>query len=479
MDILRFIFTIIEVVVLFNVIIIVHELGHFWAARWRGLVVERFGIWFGKPLWEKEINGVKYSLGCIPAGGFVALPQMAPMELLEGETETDRKELPQASVLDRIIVAFAGPLFSFMLAIFFACLVSLVGRPVSEGETTTIVGYMPAESPALAAGLRPGDKILAIDGNEVSRFGGVGDTVTWQIVSSENPTIKVTYERAGEVSTIEAEPYREETKAYQRKSLRKLQIAPMQRPLVTKVLKDMPAGIAGIEPGDVIVAINGARLFHFTEFMEYTDGLETTPFDLTVLRDGNEQVLGISPVMSTLAANGAERPVIGIEWDGSGHMSIVRPNPIDQVQASVMSMVNTFKALFSPKSEISAQHLAGPTGIMRLYYQLFSADNGWRLAIWFSVIFNVNLALLNMLPIPVLDGGHITMALYEGITRRAINVRFLQWVQSGCAIALICFMLYVTFFDLQDFSWKNPFSKEDAVTIEPAVVDPGEATPAE
>jgi regulator of sigma E protease len=85
MEVLNFLFILFEVIVLFNILIIVHELGHFLAAKWRGLVVERFGIWFGKPLWEKEFKGVKYSLGSIPAGGFVALPQMAPMEAIEGK----------------------------------------------------------------------------------------------------------------------------------------------------------------------------------------------------------------------------------------------------------------------------------------------------------------------------------------------------------------------------------------------------------
>src|ERR1700756_3801982 len=103
---LRFIFIVLEVIVLFNLLIIVHELGHFLAARWRGLVIEKFGVWFGKPLWKKKINGVEYILGCIPAGGYVALPQLAPMEVMEGKVETPREQLPPISAMDKIIVAF-------------------------------------------------------------------------------------------------------------------------------------------------------------------------------------------------------------------------------------------------------------------------------------------------------------------------------------------------------------------------------------
>ena len=158
MEVFKFIFILLEVIVLFNALIIVHELGHFLAARWRGLVVERFGIWFGKPLFEREYGGVKYSLGTIPAGGFVALPQMAPMEAIEGKGEEVPKDLPPISVLDKIIVAFAGPLFSFGLAYVFAVIVWAVGKPVSESDTTTTIGYVIDGSPAQKAGLLLGMK---------------------------------------------------------------------------------------------------------------------------------------------------------------------------------------------------------------------------------------------------------------------------------------------------------------------------------
>src|SRR5437879_10381645 len=116
----RVILVIIEVLVIFNLLIVVHELGHFLAARWRGLYIEKFGVWFGQPLWKKTINGVQYSLGSLPFGGFVALPQLAPMDIIEGKADVDREQLPPISALDKIIVAFAGPLFSFLLAVIFA-----------------------------------------------------------------------------------------------------------------------------------------------------------------------------------------------------------------------------------------------------------------------------------------------------------------------------------------------------------------------
>src|SRR5712672_2306263 len=126
---LKTVVIILEVLLIFNLMIIVHELGHFLAARWRGLVIEKFGIWFGKPLWKKTINGVEYSLGSIPLGGFVALPQLAPMDIIEGKADVDRAQLPPISAIDKIIVAVAGPLFSVLLAVAIATLIWVVGYP--------------------------------------------------------------------------------------------------------------------------------------------------------------------------------------------------------------------------------------------------------------------------------------------------------------------------------------------------------------
>src|SRR4026207_1851147 len=106
MDVVKTVLIVLEVLLLFNLLIFVHELGHFLAARWRGMKVERFAIWFGKHIWSTKINGVEYALGWIPAGGFGSLPERATMEAIEGKTEEKAEQLPPASPLDKIIVAF-------------------------------------------------------------------------------------------------------------------------------------------------------------------------------------------------------------------------------------------------------------------------------------------------------------------------------------------------------------------------------------
>ncbi|MCS1409374.1 MAG: Regulator of sigma-E protease RseP [Verrucomicrobia subdivision 3 bacterium] len=454
---LNFIFIILEVLVLFNLLIIVHELGHFLAARWRGLHVERFGIWFGKPLWERTFGGVKYSWGSIPAGGFVALPQMAPMEALEGESEVSYADLPKIGAIDKIIVAFAGPLFSFGLALFFACVVWIIGQPVSETDTTTVVGYVVPGSPAEQAGILPGDRVLEIDGGPVDRWSGIGDAVTWRVVSSVGETIAIKVDRNGESKELVATPTRAETKFWERASLRQIEMIPVQTPIVAEVQANSPAERAGIEVNDVIEAVNSIKLYNPRGLSRYIQENPDEELVLDIRRNDQPVQVTLRPVMPVYPEEYKEekRVMIGVLWDLSGNITITHPGPWEQINDSVMKMANTFKALFAAKSDIGAQHLSGPVGIMRIYYLLFESEFGWRLALWFSVLLNVNLALLNLLPIPVLDGGHIVMATIEGLFRRPIPFWILNYVQAGCALLVIGYILYLTFYDVQDLPWKR------------------------
>ena len=253
LNIFRVVLTIFEVLLIFNLLIIVHELGHFLAARWRGLHVDKFGIWFGRPIWKKTVKGVEYSIGWIPAGGFVLLPQMAPMEAVEGKSGTTREDLPTVGPLDKIIVAFAGPLFSFLLALVFAVIVWAVGKPTAEAEATTTVGYVVPDEPAAKAGFQPGDVILAVDGHRVSRFAGLVDSITWYVVRSEGETIPFEIRRGDKVLTLDSGYTRPETRGWERRSLRQVGIAPAITPIVFKVAEGSVAAQAGIEPNDEIL----------------------------------------------------------------------------------------------------------------------------------------------------------------------------------------------------------------------------------
>jgi regulator of sigma E protease len=516
-----------EVLLLFNLLIVVHELGHFLAARWRGLYIEKFGIWFGKPIWKKTINGVQYSLGTLPFGGFVALPQLAPMDIIEGKADVDRAQLPKISALDKIIVAFAGPLFSFLLAVAFAVIIWSVGRPVSEAEATTTIGYVLPGSPAAKAGLQAGDTILAVDHHHVTRFGGMSDeSIQWRIVRSEAATIPITIERIengrAETKTVEARPIVPETKWWNRKGFREIGIVPAETPVIAKIEPDSPAAKAGLQRNDRIVAINGRPLYEILGIADYMRDHPSEPIALTVDRNderltlpfepGNPKIDTVSPgspatraglqpgdvvtavdgqparntlaisdyitrhenqpITLSISRNGQTHEMrvtpeipegdtvarIGIVWsdqfgvtlDQYGNMIVKHPGPVEQIRASMLSIFNTVGAIASPKSDVRLQHMSGPVMMMQVYYKMLSSKEGWRLALWFSVVINVNLALINLLPIPVLDGGHILLALIEAVRRRPVSMRVLEVVQTACAVLIIGFMIYIAFFDVQD-----------------------------
>jgi regulator of sigma E protease len=343
------------------------------------------------------------------------------------------------------------------LAFVFGTIVWIIGRPVSEKETTTTVGYLPAEYvlnnvtnefPAHKVGLQPGDQIVAIDGQHVSRFSGVSkESIMWRIVSSEGDTINVEVKRDNVTTNFNIVPIRPDTKSYQRKGLRQIGIEPSYSALVAKVYDGSPAAKAGIKVNDFVVAVNGKPVHHPAHAGDMIRAGTNGPVELKLERNGAAMSVFVKP---EIPIEGEKMPRIGIVWDDTGKMTLVNPSPYEQVKAGVDSMVGTFAALFSPKSDIKAQHLSGPLGIMRIYYLLFQSDQGWRLAIWFSVVLNVNLAILNMLPVPVLDGGHITLAMISAISRREIDSRVLNWIQTACVFLVIGYICYVSFYDVQD-----------------------------
>jgi regulator of sigma E protease len=529
LNILRVGLIVFEVLLIFNLLIIVHELGHFLAARWRGLHVDKFGVWFGRPILKRTIGGVEFCLGWIPAGGFVLLPQMATMEAVEGKAGVTGSELPPIKPLDKIIVAAAGPLFSFLLALVFATIVWIVGRPMAEADTTTTIGYVAPDVPAAKAGFKPGDKVLEVDGHPVNRFIGMVDSITWYVVRSEGATIPFKVQRGNQILTINSGFDRPETPGWERKSLRQVGLLPAITPIVAKVAPGSEGARAGLEANDEVVDIGGEKIYYLKQISEWAQQHPGQPLPLTVIRDGRtfhidmqpgrlvisgvienspadvaklekgdkiialngQQIYDIDAINQYVDANpdkvltltvkrgdetisvrirpavpdrpalqeGKAHPIIGfytgettdgITWDAGGKMTTAHISPIEQVSAGVETVTNTIGALLSPQSDIKLQQLSGPVMIMRTYYLLFQSEFGWQLALWFSVVFNINLAIINLLPIPVLDGGHILLAILEAIRRRPLNIRLLEVLQGACAILLIGFMLYVSFYDVQD-----------------------------
>lgn len=452
MAIITPILVILLVVIIFNIIIFVHELGHFLAARWRGLEVERFQIWFGKPIWKKTYNGVQYGLGWIPFGGFVALPQMVTMEAIEGDNNND-KPLPPAKPLDKIIVAFAGPFFSFLLAFATAFAVWGVGKPDTRLTATTI-GYVKAGSEAEKAGLKPGDKIISIGKNKIDSWAGNMDSgVVESIATSEGEKIEITVQRPGvaEPLTLKTGYEIPESSWYQRDGMRKIGIGFKEKVTVGKVVKHGPGDEAGLKEDDVILTINGQPATSSTILFEAARAGKTSAL---TLQRGDETITASLIPRKPLPPNDKHTAYgLGFKFDESlVSEEIVHPGPWQQIVDSALVMKKTIQLVASKTSSIGVDQLAGPVGIGKGYFQMItSSSDGWKLALAFTVLFNINLAILNMLPFPVLDGGHITLSLLEIIAGRPVKARVLEFIQTGFVLLIFGLFIYITSKDVGSF----------------------------
>ena len=302
-----------------------------------------------------------------------------------------------------------------------------------EPSYESIVKSVTAGSPGQRAGLRENDVVTAVNGQKI--WNTIALTELEQ--NSYGQPLHLTVQRGSQALEVV------------------LPAMPFQLGAVTP---GSPAAEAGLKVGDDITAINGVPPTKFTDLSAAVlNRPADQPVALTVSRDGQERSVSILP----LTPKGESRPLIGIGpeydmdgvgWVGGGRTTLVTQNPVDQIVDSVAGIVNTVGAVLAPKSGIGLQHLGGPIFIGRTYFYLFSSEEGWRLALWFSVVLNVNLALLNMLPIPVLDGGHILLAIIESVRRKPANLRVLEVLQTACFIVIASYMLYVTFFDVGDLA---------------------------
>ena len=453
MEILINLTAIVVVVLLFNFMIFIHELGHFLAAKWRGLEVEKFYIWFGKPLWKKTIGGVEYGIGTIPAGGYVALPQMAPMEAIEGGDSERRKQLPPIKPIDKIIVAFAGPLFSFLLAFTAAIAVWVWGKP-ADTVHSTVVGYVQEGSPAEKSGIQLGDKITEVDGEKVNRFLGGLDGLSEKIMLSKNKSVDITLERDGVEQTVTSTFLVDDTAWWQRRAMRRIGVSYGDPLVVNKVVEESPAERAGLQKGDVIETLNGTKIYSVPQMSDLLKENVGTQANLVVKRGGEDVALAVDSIVPNDKVTGDPEPdgrvIMGAGFDTAFDLSLVHPSPGQQVKEGLLLMLTTLQAITAKNSNVGIQHLSGPVGIGNAMFGFIRTDEALRRILWFMVVLNINLAIMNMLPLPVLDGGHIVLAIGEQIVGRPVQLRLLEIIQTGFVIILLSLFVYITSKDVGD-----------------------------
>jgi len=433
-------------ILLFGLAVFIHELGHFLVARLLGLRADVFSIGFGPALWKRRVGGTEVRISLIPFGGYVSLPQLDPegMKALQGD---HGEPLPPAAPWKRVLVAVAGPMGNLALA--FVCAV-LISAFAPEGATTgtTSLGHVEEGSSGWNAGLRAGDRLLAANGNPVRSWNDF--LLECYLAGGTNDLVSIAYEREGvrhETQAVLDTLFSEEESIYRVGGL-------LPGPLVfclAQVADASPAAEAGLKAGDILLAVDGEPMQSMRQWVPPAAEGETRT---VAVRDSETGVERTVTLTSARCAFGEEesRPLYG----AAIAFSVASPLPwmgergvLAQLGSDAASVKRVFKALLRPKAKgetkRAAKGLGGPLMVVGLFIQV--VQTGLWVSLGFIRLICVNLALLNLLPLPVLDGGHVVFALYAIVMRREAPPRVIAWLTNIFAVLLIGLMLVMVFFD--------------------------------
>jgi regulator of sigma E protease len=452
-------------VLFFGGSIFVHELGHFLAARWRGAHVERFSIGFGPKIFSWYRDGVEYRVSWLPLGGYVLLPQLADLGALEGKSTADVAKLPPISYTSKVIILVAGAAFNVLFAFALACIVWIVGQPAGSEEATTRIGYVSqtvddgtkAPSPAMLAGLRIGDTVLAIDGRKVTDWSDLTQTL---IMSSGRgpdgqPQSVFTILRDGETLNVTLHP-----RLAGDERMRRIGISPAYDLVVLTTPDNSPGHRLGLKPNDRILSLDTTPVLNLSAWQDYLAAHASQAIAIKILRDKAEFTLTLPP--RTDAKNPAD---LGLEFTiGS---SIIHVNPFKQVTANILMTFRTLGSLLNRHSDIHASSLSGPVGIVYIFQA--AAKAGLIAVLVLTIIINVSLAIFNLLPIPILDGGHILLATIDKLRGRTLPVNIVATTLGVSLVLLVSLVLYVSVFDVR--RWVRDAKEEKAMAA--AAAQPG------
>jgi regulator of sigma E protease len=421
MNIANTVLDIIKTLLIIDVLIFVHELGHFIAAKKSGIKVLRFAIGFGPRLVGFKRGDTDYCILLLPFGGYVKMAGENPGE----EPSEDREGLYNlASVSRRAAVAISGPMMNILFAVIAIAFAYMAGLAIRPG---TDIGYVEPKSPAGIAGIIPGDKILSIDGYKTKNW----DDVRELIAVNPDKKIEVTLLRNGsETIAVQAIPERVEGTEFG-----KIGVSPPMAPIVAQIKPDSPAELAGFRTNDAITAVNGKPIIHVIEIVN--------EIDLTIMRDGK-----------------AIDMKLNIEFDESGQVKTLdglafgklkKMNPISAFGAAIPETIQTGGKIFQFLKklivrDVSAKYVAGPVGIIQI--TMTAVKSGTAGILWFAGFLSINLGVINLLPIFITDGWVLVMLLVEKIRGKALSIKRQMLIQQiGIGFFILLFVL-VTYNDI-------------------------------
>ena len=420
---------IIQFVLIISILVILHEMGHFFPAKYFKTRVEKFYLFFDVKfsLFKKKIGGTEYGIGWLPLGGYVKIAGMIDesMDVEQMKREPQAWEFRSKPVWQRLIIMTGGVIVNFFLAwIIYTMLL------FSNGDT-----YIPSHSLKYGIqvdsigeqlGLRTGDRILAVDGKEIKKF---TDAVLEIILGDE-----VTVERNGKEMTV---PLLDEGKATVFATQGKNFLGYRSKPIIAKVVDKSVASKAGIIPADEIIAVNGGKIAYWDEFRKAIRTRANNKVDIQLIRDG--RVKDIRLTVPKEKAIGVVLDYKDLRVTDTYSFFEAIPAGFTKTIEVLTDQIRQFKVIFNSKTGAYKQ-LKGPIGIVEMMPKIWNWTFFWS----FMAMFSVWLAFLNILPIPALDGGHVMFLLYEMVTGRKPSEKVLE-VGQIIGFVLIMGLMVVVF----------------------------------
>ena len=420
-------------ILIFSVIIIFHELGHFLLAKRNGIKVTEFSLGMGPRLLSTQKGETRYSLKLFPIGGSC---------MMVGEDDDDDSEgsFNKASVWARISVVAAGPIFNFILAFVFAMII------------TSVAGYDPARvlqveenSPAAKAGLQEGDIITEFQGRNIV-LGRDLDSYM-MLHGLEDEDITLTYKRDGKEKEVSFEAYSEE------KYMLGFSYVPTPdgEPEVTQVVLNGAMMEAGVQAGDIIREINGEVIETSQEIQEYWEKnpLDGSEISLGIERDGEVQTISLKPQMTKQIDTGF---VYNLYREKTNFLGVLRYSA-SEVRYWISNTIESLMMLI--KGQFSVNDLSGPVGIIDVIGDSYeeAKEEGtvmvWLQMLYWAILLSANLGVMNLLPIPALDGGRLVFLAVEAVRKKKLDPNVEGMIHFAGFVLLMLLMVFVMFNDFR------------------------------
>lgn len=435
--------------VVLGILVAFHELGHFLAARWVGVKVLKFSLGFGPKLFGRQIGETEYLVSAIPLGGYVKL--FGEEETEATTAEDRRKSFAHQKLWGKVLIVAAGPGFNFILAYLIFTGWLATGSPLfvpTFRDLSADIEALNPTSPAATAGLEIGDRIVKVNGKDISTKTELLDA----IAKSNGDPVTLEVHRNGRIKTFTVTPVPTSTSTTEgEEALYTIGVEEIP-PLVTAVMHGSPASAAGFKPGDRVLTIDGQVIYTWSQMTSIVKEHPNQPLQVEVLREGQRIPLTVTPAIEKAVVGGQTIEIGKIGISGPGRSLMRSDNLFEALYQGVdatwgwteLTTIGLYKMVVG---DISSKNIGGPLTIANISGE--AASQGASSIVFLIAILSINLGVLNLLPIPILDGGHLLFFLIEGILRKPLGDRQREVAQQVGLVLLVGVMIFAFWNDLE------------------------------